>query len=80
MTDRADLFFAPLRSLRLASGRLRLLREIILTLGFYRAWPRDGDTRRVRLQHASHGPAVAPQHLRLPRAGEELFRTTVTVH
>jgi hypothetical protein len=30
MTGRANTFFAPLRSLRLASGRLRLLREIIL--------------------------------------------------
>jgi hypothetical protein len=33
MTDRANTFFAPLRSLRLASGRLRLLREIILAQG-----------------------------------------------
>ena len=50
------------------------LRENILAQGFDRAWPRDGDNRRVPLPHAAHGPAVAPQRLRLPRAGEELLR------
>jgi hypothetical protein len=61
-------------------GAFASLCEIILALGFDRAWPRDGANRRVPPQSASHGPAVAPQRLRLPRAGEELFRTTVTVH
>jgi hypothetical protein len=34
--------------------------------------PEGQDNQSVPLPHASHGPAVAPQRLRLPHSGEDL--------
>ena len=34
--------------------------------------PEGQDNQSVPLPHASHGPAVAPQRLRLPHSGEDI--------
>ena len=43
--------------------------DALVILTFWR-----GDTLNVPLHHPADGPAVAPQRLRLPRAGEEFIQ------